>query len=175
MNESKEAVEELEQGRSLHLPIKIGHNDERQIEVLHGVDLLTVIRIIAVERGCIVEELIIVREGEELPLDPGTVIGPDYPHHRRHHVHHRSEVKVNVNYNAGTRHREFRRHETIEDVLTWAIKIFNIDPAMAPEFELALHGSKDELPGIEHIGHLAGHHKELDLDLIRGALVNGAV
>jgi len=173
-----EVIDEQElgegQAKSLHLPIKIGRDDERQIEVLHGVELVTVIQIVALERGCTVEELIIVREGEELPLDPGTVIGSDYPHHRRHHIHHRSEVKVVVYYNAATHHHEFKGHDTVEDVLTWAIKVFNIDPAMAPEFELALHGSKDELPGTEHIGHLAGHHKELDLDLIRGTLVNGA-
>ena len=44
---------------------------------------------------------------------------------------------------------------------------------MATEFELARHGQKEELPGTEHIGHLAGHHHVLELDLVRGDIANG--
>ena len=162
------------QAKRLHLPLKIGRSEERRVPALEGVKIVTIVQIVALELGCAVEELIILREGEELPLDPGTIIGPDYPQHRRHHIHYKSPVKVSVNYNAASHHREFKRQDTVEDVLLWAIKVFNIDPAMVPEFELALHGSKDELPATEHIGHLAGRCDELDLDLIRGTFVNGA-
>jgi hypothetical protein len=95
------------------------------------------------------------------------------PRHRRHHVHHRGEVKVTVYYQAEVHERDFKRHATVEDVLTWAIKAFNIDPSMATEFELARHGQTEELPGAEHVGHLAGHHHELALDLVRGNIANG--
>jgi hypothetical protein len=59
-------------------------------------------------------------------------------------------------------------------VLVWAIKAFNIDPGMATEFELTRRGGKEELPGAEHIGHVAGHHHELELDLVRGDIANGS-
>jgi hypothetical protein len=45
---------------------------------------------------------------------------------------------------------------------------------MATEFVLTRHGQKEELPGSEHVGHLAGHHHyTLELDLVRGDIANG--
>jgi hypothetical protein len=157
----------------LHLPLKAEHGDERAIMVRHGVKLVTVIEVIALERGCGVEELVIIREGEALPIDIETNIGPDYPCHRRHHVHYKTEVEMEVFYNGDGKRKPFKRHATVEDVLAWSVATFGIDPAMATEFELALHGQTAELPGTEHVGHLAGRHMELALDLVRGAFVNG--
>jgi hypothetical protein len=51
---------------------------------------------------------------------------------------------------------------------------FNIDASMADEFELARHGVKEELPGTDHLGKVAGGSKRLGLDLVRGDMANGA-
>lgn len=168
--------ERLGEGREelLGLPLKTGVGQERTLPVRAGQTLLVILEVIAAERGCAVEELIIIREGAELPLDPGTVVDHGYPHHRRHHVHHRAQVKVDIYYGAGSKHHSFNRHATVEAVLDWAIGAFTIDPTAAPDFALATHGTTTEVPPAEHLGHLAGHHHELAFDLVRGALVNGS-
>jgi len=158
----------------VEIAFKVSVDEERRVKVRFGTVITTVLEVFARERSCPVEELIVIREGEEVELDLGTVIEPGYPHHRRHHVHHKSALEVVVNYNMGTHEKKFRRRATIDDVLTWAIPAFGIDPAMASEFELARHGETTELPGTDHLGHLAHHHHKLELDLVRGALVNGA-
>ena len=159
--------------RKIALLVKAGHSDERTLELEPGRRLTAVLEIFAVERGCKVEELVILREGEKEPLSAFIVIDADYPSHRRHHVHHVGDVKVVVFYQAESRHREFKRHATVDDVLAWAVKVFGIDPSMATEFELTRHGQKEELPGTEHVGHLAGRHDVLELDLVRGDIANG--
>ena len=174
MTEIIEEAREVEGDGPVGIPVKLGLSDERVIQVQIGRSITGILEIVAAERGCLVEELIIVREGEGEPLTELVLIEADYPRHRRHHVHHVSEVTVKVFYQADEKGHPFKRHATVEDVLTWAIKMFKIDATMASEFELALHGTKGELPGTEHIGHLAGRHHELVLDLVRGDIANGA-
>jgi hypothetical protein len=171
LEEVRGEIEEVE--RKLTLLVKAGHTDERTLQLEPGCRLTAVLEIFAAERGCKVEELVLLREGESEPLSALVVIEVGYPSHRRHHVHHVGDVKVTVFYQADSRHHEFKRHATVEDVLVWAVKVFGIDPSMATEFELARHGQKEELPGTEHIGHLAGHHHVLELDLVRGDIANG--
>ncbi|MER8600523.1 hypothetical protein NKH09_21935 [Mesorhizobium sp. M1339] len=156
------------------IPVKAGHGEERVIELDLGGRVTVILDIIAAERGCSVEELILVREGDEEPLTEMVVIEADYPHKRRHHVHHAGEVAVTVYYQAREEKRGFKRSATVEAVLAWAIDVFKIDPSMATEFELTRHGQKEELPGSEHIGHLVGPHREIALDLVRGDIANGA-
>lgn len=156
------------------VPIKTGHGDEKVIELNLGDRVTVILDLIASERGCPVEELILIREGEEEPITEIVVLDSGYPHNRRHHVHHAGDVVVTVYYQAREERRGFKRSETVEAVLTWAIKVFNIDPSMATEFELTRHGQKEELPGSEHVGHLAGRHCELAFDLVRGDIANGA-
>jgi hypothetical protein len=165
--------EASEIARKLVVVVKVGLADERAVDVELGSSVAVLVDVVAAERGCRVEELIVVREGEDEPLSATILIDADYPCHRRHHVHHRGEVKVTVYYQSEFHDRDFKRHATVEDVLIWAIKVFNIDPSMATEFELARHGQTEELPGAEHVGHLAEHHHELALDLIRGNIANG--
>jgi hypothetical protein len=156
------------------IPVKLGHHEERTIEVELGRSVYTILEIVATERGCKVEELALYRDDEDEPLANIVVIDVDYPHQRRHHVHHAHDVKVTVYYQGRDKGRDFKRNATIGDVLEWAIDEFKIDPSMASEFELALHGQTTELSASEHVGHLAGHHQELSLDLIRGDIANGA-
>lgn len=80
---------------------------------------------------------------------------------------------MTVRYQAGAHQREFRRQAPLERVLDWAISKFAIDPAMAGEFELTRAGTTEELPLSEHVGHLAGKHDCLELDLVRGDIANG--
>ena len=168
------ALEEVQKvERKLALLVKAGLTDERTLQLEPGHRLTAVLEIFAAERGCEVEELVLLREGENEPLSALAVIEVGYPSHRRHHVHHVGDVEVTVFYQADNRHREFKRHATVEDVLVWAVKVFGIDPSMATEFELARHSQKEELPGQEHVGHLAGNHHVLELDLVRGDIANG--
>lgn len=154
--------------------VKSGCTEERVVELELGSRVTAVLEVVAAERGCLVEELVLVREGEGEPLTPAIVVDENYPHKRRHHVHHPGEVSVTVYYQADQYCRVFKRFEAVKDVLAWAIGVFEIDASMATEFELARHGQKEELFGAEHIGHLAGKNCELELDLVRGDIANGS-
>lgn len=158
---------------SFKIPVKFGLKQEREIELKVGSSAIAIFEVFANEWGVGVEELLIVREGDSAVLSAEFILEANYPHHRRHHVHRRHDVAVTVYYQGGSRNHNFKRTATVDDVLMWAIKAFRIDAAMAPEFELALHGTTEELPEAEHIGHLAGCHHELLLDVIRGDIANG--
>jgi hypothetical protein len=153
--------------------MRTGLAEERIVELQTGVGVTAILAIVAAERGCLVEELVLVRESEDEPLTEVIRIEVDYPHHRRHHVHYAGLVEVTVYYQAGSHRRSFKRHKTVDDVLAWAVEAFDLDPSMATEFELALHGQTAELSPSEHIGHVAGRHCEVALDLVRGHISNG--
>lgn len=85
-------------------------------------------------------------------------------------------IAVTVYYQSKTASQGFKPGETVEDVLDWALKVpsFGIDAAMASEFELARHGETEELPLADHLAKLATGAKQLELDLVRGDMANGA-
>ena len=141
------------------------------IDVKADLTIEHILTIVATDHALLVENLYIVREGEDAPLACEQLIHDG--HERRHHVHHRQPVTVTVNYQAASHHHEFRRHATLEGVLDWAIRVFGIDASMAGEFELTRTGSTEELPLSDHVGHLAGKHDALALDLVRGDIANG--
>jgi hypothetical protein len=94
-----------------------------------------------------------------------------------HHAHRALKIKVTVNYNGSQAEKDFAPSARIQRVLDWAVKVkeFKIDPAIAPEMELALHGQTMELPKQAHVGRYVKHpHHKVDLDLIRGVIPNGA-
>jgi hypothetical protein len=161
-------------GPEFEINVKSGPTDERVIRLGGGRRAREIVEIFAAERSVKAEELLLVIEGDAEPMKIDVVVDEAYPHHRRHHVHHAGLVDVLVYYQNKVEHREFRRHATVNDVLQWALKAFGIDPSMWTEFELTLHGQKEALPGNEHIGHLAGPHKKLELDLVRGDISNGS-
>jgi hypothetical protein len=177
MAQGEEATQEIDEAAlgEVTLLVKADSRDERQMKLEHGASLLRIVEVIARERDLVIEEFEIFREGEVEAMALEVIIAPDYPHRRRHHIHHKSLVKVVIFYGAKEASREFKRHTTVEEVLTWAVAVkeFSIDPALAPEFELARRNVKEELPGTEHIGHLAGHATVLELDLVRGDIANG--
>ena len=156
------------------IAVKTGHAEKRAVELELGSSVTTILEIVAAERDCGVEELILAREGEGEPLTSAIVVGADYPHKRLHHVHHPGEVAVTLYYQADQHCHVFKRFEAIKDVLAWAIEVFHVDASMATELVLVRHGQKEELPEREHIGHLAGKDSELTLDLVRGDIANGS-
>jgi hypothetical protein len=157
----------------IEVTVRTGRDEERVVDIEIGQPAVSILIVIADQWGCAVEELMLFRDGENDPIPGGTIIGPDYPHRHRHHVHHSRNVEVIVHYQVASHHREFKRFQTIETVLDWAIPAFGIDPTMAPEFELARPETKEELPLNEHLGHLAGRHDRLELNLVRGDIANG--
>ncbi len=138
-----------------------------------GIGISSRLAELALKRGVVLEEVEIFRDGELAALTEIIIVDEGYPHHHTHHVHRKEKVLVTVYYGGQERPKEFKRRATIDHVLEWSIKEFHIDPSLASEMELALHGSETELPGDEHVGHLAGKHKTLALDLIRGKISNG--
>jgi len=156
----------------VRIPVKIGH-ERHFVELELGKNTTAILEFMADKHGCSVEELILTRDGEAEPLATVIVIDEAYPHGHQHHVHFKGLVKVTVNYQTAKTH-EFKCNSMVEDVLEWAIRKFEIDPSLASEFDLALHGTKEALPPDEHIGHLAGRHDELAFDLIRGDISNGS-
>ena len=154
--------------------VKLDRAEERVVELKRGASVSTILEIVAAERGCGIEELVLAREGEDEPLTSGVVVDTGYPHKRPHHVHYPGEVKVMVYYQASDDSREFKRFEAVKDVLAWAIVAFKVDASLATELVLVLHGQKDELPEREHIGHLAGKDSDLAFDLVRGDIANGS-
>jgi hypothetical protein len=94
--------------RNVEILIKVTHGEERTVVVEIGSRATAILEIFATERGCAVEELVLIREDENEPLSALIVIDADYPRHRRHHLHHAKAVKVIVFYQAGSHDREFR-------------------------------------------------------------------
>ncbi len=156
------------------VPVKWDLGDERVVEIELGSPVTVILGLIAAERSCLAEELVLVREGADEPLSSAIAIDENYPYDRRHHVHHSGEVAVTVFYQADRQCQAFKRFEAVKDVLAWAIHVFNVDLSLAAEFELTRHGQKEELRSHEHIGHLAGKECELALDLVRGDIANGS-
>ena len=158
----------------IRIRVKADCAEVRVLEFERDANGINIVEFVAAERGCGVEELVVVREGEDEPLAVDVAIDTGDPDKGPVHVHYLGEVKVTVFYQAGHATREFKRFEAVKDVLAWAIKAFTIDSSLATELELARHGQKDELPEREHIGHLAGKDSELALDLVRGDIANGS-
>ena len=153
--------------------VKTEDVEERLVELKYGTSVTSVLEIVAAESGYRLEELVLLREGQDSVLTSDIVVDANYPHKLCHHVHYADEVSITVYYQADRDCRDFKRFEAVKDVLAWAIKAFPIDATLATELVLVRHGQKDELPEREHVGHLAGKDCELALDLVRGTIANG--
>lgn len=158
----------------ISIRVKTGRDEERVVELEPGTSPTAILDIVAADRGCPAQELVVVREGEVALLTSDAVVDADYPCKCRHHVHYLGEVAVTVYYQANRVQRGFKPFEAVKDVLVWAIREFAIDSTLATEFELVRRGEREELPGPEHIGHLAGRSCTLALDLVRGEIANGS-
>lgn len=153
--------------------VKVDCAEARVFELEKGESATGILEVVAAERGCGIEEVVLVREGEDEPLAADVAVDTGDPDKGPFHVHYPGEVKVTVFYQNGHDAHEFKRFEAVKDVLAWAIEAFKVDSSLATELVLVRHGQKDELPEREHIGHLAGKDSELALDLVRGDIANG--
>lgn len=153
-----------------------GLTDVETIRLPHGAQGRELIAAVALKGGFPVHEaLLFVEDGDE-PLDLAVVVVDERMSDRVHHVHRARHIAVTVFYMAGDKSETFRPPTRVQQVLDWAVGPhgFKIDPSIAPEMELALHGQTTPLPKNAHIGRFVQHpeHK-LSLDLIRGVVPNG--
>jgi len=121
------------------------------------------------------EEAVLFVEDSEKPIDLAQVFDSGMAD-KVHHVHRVHRIDVRVFYQGRQIDRRFAPSARVERVFDWADGDhgFAIDPVIAPEMELALHGQTTALPKNAHIGRYVRHpHHELALDLIRGIVPNG--
>jgi len=94
------------------------------------------------------------------------------------HIHQAEKVRVKVNYKEHQKEATFSPATRIQVVLDWVVGPhgFHVDSAIAPEMELALAANPvEEVPRTAHLGrYVSGHHHEVDFDLVRGIIPNGA-
>lgn len=144
------------------------------IKLPHGAIGHELIQAVALVLGLVSkEELLLFCEDEEEPIDLKAPIRHDHIHHI-HRVH---KIEVIVFYMSGHHTKSFRPAVRVQKILDWAVGKhgFKIDPIIAPEMELTIHGETTPLPKNAHIGRYVRHpHHELKLDLIRGVVPNGA-
>ncbi len=155
-----------------------GLADVETVRLPHGAQVRELIAVVARKGGYPAEEaLLFVEDGDE-PLDLAVLVVDERMGERIHHVHRARQIEVTVFYMAGQKSKTFRPATRVQQVLDWAVgpNGFKIDPSIAPEMELAIHGQTTPLPKNAHIGRFV-HHPEhkLALDLIRGVVPNGGL
>jgi hypothetical protein len=162
-----------------------------QIEILIDGEGFTEVALFEATRGALVQDivnhgaalgrfaadeaLLFLEDGNEPILVEGVVIDESFAT-RVHHVHRAKHIAVEVFYMVGHDRSEFSPATRIQRILEWAVgpQGFKIDPAIAPEMELALQGTANALPKSAHIGRFARHPGgDVKLDLIRGVVPNG--
>jgi hypothetical protein len=121
------------------------------------------------------EAAFLFEEDSEEPLDLDLIIDEHRAKSTVHHVHTAKKIAVVIYYNNKQIEHRFPPSTRVHRVLLWATgrEGFSIDPAIAPEMELALHGKTEALPRNAHIGRFVKHGHTLVLDLIRGVVPNG--
>lgn len=131
---------------------------------------------VAKKVGFPAEEAVLLIEDCDEPVSLAVIIDEEFGG-RVHHVHRARRVDVAVHYNGGEKHRHFSPATRVQLVLDWAVGKdgFNIDPTIAPELELAIHGQTTALPKNAHIGRYVNHpHHCVAFDIIRGTVPNGS-
>jgi hypothetical protein len=136
-----------------------------------------IVAAVAVRGGFPVDGAALFIEDCEDSVDLTIVVVEEDVAGKVHHVHRAHKIEVGVFYQGRKLTRRFAPSVRVQRVLDWAVGTdgFRIDPPIAPEMELALHGQTTALPKNAHIGRYIRHpHCELDFDLIRGIVPNGA-
>jgi hypothetical protein len=154
-----------------------GLRDLEVIIVPHGRTAREIVIAVGEKTGISAGETILFVEDFDEPVDLETAIENLKPQYV-HHVHRVRSIQASVFYQGLMKEKAFSPSTRVQVVLEWAVgpEGFMIDPAIAPEMELALHGQTVELPKQAHIGRYVQHpKKELALDLIRGIVPNGRV
>lgn len=131
---------------------------------------------VAAKAGFPAEQGFLFLEDSDEPVDLALLIVEENVRGRVHHVHRARQIEVTVFYKEHHKAKRFPPSARVQRVLDWAVGPdgFKIDPAIAPEMELALHEQTTALPKNAHIGRYVHHpHHVLALDLIRGIVPNG--
>jgi hypothetical protein len=153
-----------------------GLPDIETIRIEEGGSGREIVAAVAVRGGFPAEEgLLFLEDGDE-PLDIAIIVAEENSG-KVHHVHRARHVEVSVFYQGRQIEKRFSPSTRVQRVLDWAVGPhgFKIDPAIAPEMELALHGTTKALPKEAHIGRYLHHPQQhLSFDLIRGVVPNGA-
>lgn len=164
----------------MHIEIMVegeGLAEVEAIRIPEGSTAREIVAAVAVKGGYPTEEAILYVEDCEEPVDLTIVVTEEVVSGKVHHVHRARKIEVAVFYQGRQIEKQFAPSTRIQRVLDWAVSSegFKIDPAVAPEMELALHGQTTALPKNAHIGRYIRHpHHELAFDLIRGIVPNGA-
>ncbi len=166
--ENEQEIEILVEGEGLA--------DIEIIRLPRGSAARAILAAIGVKSGFPAEQAFLFVEDGEDPVDMAVLV-ENMAMERVHHVHRARKIEVRVFYQGRRIDNRFSPSTRIQRVLDWAVgpKGFNIDPTIAPEMELSLLDQKTAVPKNAHIGRYVPHpHCELDLDLIRGVVPNGA-
>jgi len=153
----------------------------RDIEIFHaehGATAFELIRRVADRGGFPAEEAVLFIEGADEPIEIAGLVIDEQFRDRAHHVHRARSLDIHVAYQDKDIEHHYSPAVTVQRALDWAIGPhgFKIDPAIAPEMELALEGSEKPLPRQAHLGRFVHHPShELRLDLIRGVIPNGGI
>lgn len=154
-----------------------GATEVEVIQIVPGVERRVIVEEFARRRGFVGEAAFLFLEDEDAPLDLGCLVTETEDAPRVHHVHRVGRIDVTIYYKGEHKSKEFSPATRIQSVLDWAVGLhgYALDPTIAPEMELALHGQETPLPKNAHIGRFVRHPDEsLSLDLVRGVVPNGA-
>jgi hypothetical protein len=169
----------ISEGGNMDTRIIVDGEGLTEVEVIvvpHGSTGREIVLELAKKTGIEVEQAILFIEDGDEPLNLDLVITEEAARDV-HHVHRARRIKVLVYYQNDAKEKAFPPSTRVQVVLDWAVgpEGFKIDPTIAPEMELALHGETTELRKQAHIGRYVRHpHHELALDLIRGIVPNGS-
>lgn len=98
----------------------------------------------------------------------------DLRKHRHIHVHKCQRIVVTVNFSADTAEHKFKPNTTIGTVTDWARKKFPIDPAVAGEYVLQIHGTTSQPRSTEHLGDVVqGDTCSICFDLVKEVTPKG--
>jgi hypothetical protein len=150
--------------------------DVATIGVEEGSTGREIVAAVAVKGGFPAEEALLFIEDCEEPLDLNLIVATENIG-RVHHVHRARHIEVSVFYQCRQIGKRFSPATRVQRVLDWVVSPqgLNIDKTIAPEMELALHGSTAALPKDAHIGRYLRYPQHcLSFDLIRGVVPNGA-
>ncbi|MGD0021271.1 MAG: hypothetical protein ABSC54_03110 [Smithellaceae bacterium] len=118
-----------------------------------------------------------VEEGADThePVDVSlTVEALELGRHRHVHLHRCRHVKVEVNFGAKTKRRNFSPATTVGVVTQWARNKFHLDPASAAEYVLQVCNSTDQPRPDRHLGELVEAPKcSICFDLVREVTPQG--
>jgi len=154
-----------------------GLADVEAIRIEEGSTGQEIVSAVAFKSGFRAEEGLLFVEDCHEPLDLTLIVATENAG-RIHHVHRARHIEVSVFYQSRQIEKRFSPATRVQRVLDWAVSPegFNIDKTIAPEMELALHGSTIALPKNAHIGRYLRHPQHcLAFDLIRGIVPNGAL